>query len=124
MKIATFFLIFLLQAIGGFAQNVKNPNIAQWTSPDHNLATAYEIDIIDTINNSVIQTITISNVPVIPLNTNGEVETKINVQPIKFGTYIAKVRVVFGAVKSEDSPPSNVWERTPQSATNVKVSRQ
>jgi hypothetical protein len=45
----------------------------------------------------------------------------LNIQPIKFGAKRFQVRAVAGAEKSENSPVSDVWRRSPGSPGKATV---
>ena len=100
----------LLCAAPAWAQNVKNPTRAIFKcSADHDMHTGHEIDVINE-SGAVLQTLTFGTAAP---DANGDVTLAINVQPVSFGAYTAKVRATAGAWKSESSEPSNVWERVP-----------
>ena len=102
---------------------VKNPTALSFTCPDHAVDTGHEVDIVNA-QSAVIATLTIGD----PAEVAGKVIAKINVQPIAFGAYTLKVRALVQpsngpAVKSDDSGPSNVWERTAMTPTDVVVGK-
>lgn len=106
--------LLLAVASAALAQTVKNPTRVEFTSPDHANAqvTGYEFDIITTAG-AVSQTIVITKSQC-TVGTDGvTISATINVQPINFGNYTSKMRTVAGTLKSEDSPASNAWERSP-----------
>lgn len=119
LGIAYFVFIALTPTIA--AQNpTKNPSGLAFTSVDHALVTAYEIDIVRVTDSTAIQTITISNAPVIPLQA-GEVIVAINVQPVAFGDYHFVARALAGTMKSDNSSPSAVWQRAPGKPSGLSV---
>lgn len=89
---------------------VKNPTGVVFTSVDHLLLSAYEVDIVREGDGIVMQTLTLT--PPAPL-PNGEIQLAFNVQPITFGAYRFVIRAVAGTVKSEGSAPSDQWQRVP-----------
>ena len=102
---------------------VKNPTKVEFDCPDHAVDTGHEMDIINAAG-TVLQTLSLGD----PAMVAGKVVAPINVQPIAFGAYTAKVRVVVQPasgppVKSEDSGPSNVWERTAMQPVSVTLTR-
>lgn len=96
---------------------VKNPRNVEFTCADHAQDTGHELDIINS-SGTVIQTLQLGDPPA---GTDGIVRATINVQPIAFGVYTAKVRAVVGTSKSDDSLPSNQFERAPGSPGSVVV---
>jgi hypothetical protein len=105
-------IVALLVSTSAMAQTapVKNPTLVVFRcSSDHDLHTGHEMDIVAT-NGQVIQTLSLGTATP---DAAGDVRLPINVQPIAFGVYTARVRAVAGAAKSFDSDPSNVWERAP-----------
>lgn len=101
------------------AQNPKNPTIIEFSSIDHasGAVTGYEADI-QTPTGGVVQTLTIAKSAVsVVSGTLGDpaavYRVSINVQPITFGSYITVMRTVAGAAKSDNSLPSNPWDRVP-----------
>lgn len=118
-KILLALVAFLLVSTAAYAQTVRNPTAAEFNSPDHGnpAVTSYEFDI-STSTGGVVQTITVPKASVVLVS--GELgavgalyRININVQPVAFGTYVSVMRTVAGAIKSEDSSVSNVWERSP-----------
>jgi hypothetical protein len=95
---------------------VKNPRNVEFACPDHDRDDQHELDIVRTSDGAVIQTLLLGDPPV---SADGLVRATFNVQPVAFGEYVARVRVVAGGQKSEDSPDSNVWARTPGSPSGV-----
>jgi len=96
---------------------VKNPRNVEFTCPDHAIDTEHELDIVRTSDGVVVQTILLGD----PAAADGVVRTTINVQPVAFGEYVARVRVVAGTVKSDSSPDSNRFERAPGQPGSVIV---
>jgi hypothetical protein len=88
---------------------VKNPTtVTVPNCPDHDQDTGHEIDILDGAG-VVVQTIAAGDPPAV----SGAVTFAINIQPVKFGDYTVVVRATAGAVKSPNSPASDVWQRSP-----------
>lgn len=98
------------------AAPVPNPTKVVFNCPDHAQDTNHEIDIV-TAAGVVVQTIQAGDPPA---DANGDVTVQLNVQPIKFGTYTVRVRVVADQFKSEDAP-SPQWVRVPGKPTNVRI---
>lgn len=104
-------LMVLGMAVTASAQ-VKNPTRAIFNpGPDNAQATGYELEFYNPQGVSIqkfafpVQT---------PDVTTGDVSVTFNVQPIKFDSYTARVRLVFpGGLVGPDSPPSDAWERSP-----------
>jgi hypothetical protein len=91
---------------------VKNPTTAEFDCPDHDLDDNHELDIISVVgtNRVVIQTISLGDKPA---DADGKVRFALNLQPIAFGDYVARARAVAGAIKSDDSADSNLFQRVP-----------
>lgn len=94
-----------------FAQTppVKNPSGVSFTSPDHAVVTAYEVDVV-TSTGTVLTTIVTGRGT---QAADGTVTLSLNTQPITISTefYTFRVRAVVGTIKSVDSPSSDPWER-------------
>ena len=86
-----------------------NPSRIGFTCPDHAQDDQHELDIV-TEAGVVVSTILLGDPP---LNSAGEVEATISVQPIKFGRYVFRVRAVAQGLESVDSLGSEVWVRAP-----------
>jgi len=99
------------------AQTIKNPTAVAFTCPDHARDDQHEIDIVRVSDGAVIQTILGGD----PDEVSGEVTVAINVQPVAFGQYQVIVRAVAGLLKSDNSNPSAIWERTPGRPSGVVV---
>lgn len=95
---------------------VKNPSGVAFLCPDHATDDGHEVDIIRESDGVVIQTLTVGDPP---LNTAGEVEVAINVQPIAKGLYRFAVRAREGTSISDTSLPSPIWDRAPGRPTDV-----
>ncbi len=80
-----------------------------FTCPDHALDDGHEVDIVDSTG-VVVQTIQAGDPAA---DAQGNVSVVINVQPVKFGLYTFVVRAKAGALMSPNSPPSEVWQRSP-----------
>lgn len=93
---------------------VKNPSGVSFTAADHAVATHYAVEIwthIDgVLNHHTTLMFTKAQTTVLP---NGDVSIMWNVQPIKFGTYITRVRLLVDGISSTYSPLSDPWERVP-----------
>ena len=110
----------LLVTVPGYAQSPpKNPNTVGFTCPDHDRDDQHEIDIVREGDGVVVATLLGGDPPLV----NGEVILTLNVQPIAFGRYRFVARAVAGAVKSDNSTPTEVWERVPGSPTGVRIVR-
>lgn len=89
---------------------IKNPSGIAFTCPDHDRDDQHELDIVKESDGSLLQTLLLGDPPA---SATGEVVGSINVQPIAFGQYRFVLRAVAGALKSENSLPSDIWERVP-----------
>lgn len=99
----------LLIASPAWAQNVKNPTLLTFTSPDWAQVSSHEIEIIRTSDGSVIQTLVDSG----PY-TSEDISVSINVMPVAFGEYVVKVRACSTTpCDGILSDPSNLWNRAP-----------
>ena len=100
----------------GFAQTpIKNPSAVAFLCPDHATDDQHEIDIVRVSDGVVIQTILGGDPPLVA----GEVVIPVNVMPVAFGQYRFVARAVAGIIKSNNSVPSDVWERAPGPPTGV-----
>ena len=97
---------------------VKNPRGVTITCPDHDRDDQHEVDIVRVSDGQVVQTILAGDPAP---NSTGDVDLLINVQPIAFGQYRFVVRAVAGSLKSENSQPSEIWERAPGAPSIKKV---
>lgn len=96
---------------------IKNPAALVFACPDHAGDDQHEIDIVRVSDGVVVATV-LGGDP--PANAAGDVVIPLNVQPIAFGLYRFVARAVAGTVKSDNSLPSEVWERAPGRPTNVR----
>ena len=104
-------LAFVLFAGVASAQTVHNPTMVEFTpSPDHAVITSYELDLVRASDNAVIQTLNVGKPAV---DADGKCRASVNVQPVTFGTYYAKMRSVASGVVGLDSPNSENWVRSP-----------
>ncbi len=88
---------------------VRNPTGVMFTCPDHALDDGHEVDIVDSTG-VVVQTIQAGDPPA---DAQGNVSVPINIQPVKFGLYTFVVRAKAGLLMSPNSPPSELWQRSP-----------
>ena len=95
------------------AQNIANPTLLTFTSTDWDRVDRHELDIVQTSDNAVVQTLT-DNGPYTSLDIN----VGINVQPVAFGEYLFVARACAGTLCSADSDPSNFWDRVPGKPSN------
>jgi hypothetical protein len=98
------------------AATVKNPRTVEFTCPDHDRDDQHELDIVRTSDGAVIQTLQLGDPAV---DGDGLVRASINVQPVSFGEYVVRVRVLAQGVSSDNSADSNVWQRAPGSPGGV-----
>jgi hypothetical protein len=112
MFAATILALALLQT-----GNVKNPRTIEFVCADHATDDQHEVDIVRNSDGVVIQTVLLGD----PVAVSGVVTATINVQPVAFGTYFVRVRAVAGALKSEDSVSSNLFDRVPGAPSSVVV---
>ena len=96
---------------------VKNPRGVAFTCPDHDTDTVHEIAIVRESDGVTIQTIQGGDPPL----SGTEVVVLFNVQPVAFGRYRFKVRAGDGTLWSDWSEPSDLWERAPGKATDLRV---
>lgn len=89
---------------------VQNPTLVKFQCPDHAQDTAHEIDIVNVATGAVVQTLSLGDPAP---DAQGFIVFNVNVQPIAHGNYTIRARSVTGAVKSPNSPDSDVWERSP-----------
>lgn len=87
---------------------MNNPTRIAFSCPDHDFCTGHEIDFVNQ-STSEVDTLQVGRGTVI----DGEVVIDINVQPRKFGQYVNRVRALVGTLESDDSVPSDVWQRVP-----------
>ena len=100
------------------AQDIpRNPRNIEFVCADHDRDDQHELDILDSGGN-VIQTILLGDPPV---GQDGIVRTTINIQPITFGEYTARVRARAGDLISLNSAPSNMFLRAPGQPSGVIV---
>lgn len=110
MKVAVLTVVAFLWALSALAQGVaKNPTAVIFTCPDHATDTGHEVDIVSA-SGTVMQTIAGGDPPA---DASGDVRITLNVQPIAFGEYFIRIRAIVGAMKSDDSTPSPIWQRVP-----------
>jgi hypothetical protein len=94
-----------------FAQALPNPTGATFTaSPDHAAISSYEIAWFFVGGTDPVSTTDLGKPTPDALNTCTVV---INVMPLAFNEYVAKVRAKAGTVASEWSLPSNTFQRVP-----------
>ena len=108
-------VLFLILGVVLVAQTpVKNPTVLTFTSPDHDntLVTGYELDIVNSTTLAVVQTLNVPKSSTTKL-PNGDIRIGLNVQPVNFGSYKIIARTVTATVKSDNSVPSDTWERAP-----------
>jgi hypothetical protein len=110
--------LLMLAALVQTREVPKNPTEVIFTCADHDRDDQHELDIIRSSDGTVLQTILLGDPPA---DAAGLITAAINVQPIAFGTYTAVARAVAGGVKSENSDPSNAWERVPGKPGTVRV---
>lgn len=112
MKILSSIIILILLLLITtlvWAQNVKNPTLLTFTSPDWAKVTSHEIEIIRTSDSVVIQTLVDSG----PYD-NEDISVSINVMPVAFGEYVIKARACSAApCDGLQSDSSNSWDRVP-----------
>jgi hypothetical protein len=92
---------------------VKNPTIAEFVCADHDRDDQHELTIYQNTPTGVLVTTILLGDPVYADAATKLVRSNLNVQPIAFGSYVAKVVAVAGTLKSDPSPVSNIFERVP-----------
>ena len=114
-------MIQVLLALGMLASLqvgiIKNPRGLAFVCPDHATDTAHEIAIVRESDGAIVQTIQAGDPPQVGL----EVIATFNIMPTNFGRYRFKVRAGDGTLWSEWSEPSDLWERAPSKATDLRV---
>lgn len=112
-------ITFLLLTGVSYGQTIiKNPSGLAFTCPDHSLDDNHEVDIVRESDGTVVQTLLVGDPTADP--TTGEVTVAVNVMPVTFGRYRFVVRAVAAGFTSNNSTPSDVWERAPQSPGKPK----
>lgn len=100
---------------------IKNPSGLAFLCPDHANDVAHEVAIVRESDGAIVQTIAGGDPPL----TGNEVIITFNVQPVAFGRYRFKARVggnsTEGIVWSDWSDVTEVWERAPGKATDLRV---
>lgn len=112
--------LLLLVASVASAQTVTNPGHIEYTvSPDHATLTKYVIGYFLPGATDPVQT---ADLPLVTPDVQQKVTQPMNATPLGYGTYIAKIRAVAGAVQGEWSVASNAFDRAPfpPSAPTVK----
>ena len=116
------FGLAIVASIGANAQTViKNPSGLAFICADHASDIAHEVAIVRESDGAIIQTISGGDPPL----TGAEVIIPLNVMPVAFGRYRFKARVggdsPYGVIWSEWSELSDLWERAPGKATDLRV---
>lgn len=105
----TLLALVALAAPAAAQTGIVNPSALTFTSPDHALISAYEVDVV-TAAGVVLSTIVTGRGT---QAASGDVTIPLNLQPIAFGVYTFRVRAVAVTVRSKDSPTSDAWTRAP-----------
>lgn len=98
----------------------KNPNRIRFVASTDHDSVEYEVDFVPKTTGQVVRTVKIGRPPIVNQETR-EAEADINVQPTTFGLYHSIVRAFVSGITSEDSNPSNDWERAPGKPGQVTV---
>ena len=98
-------------------QVIKNPTGYSFTCPDHAGDDAHEIAIVRESDGVTVSTIPLGDPPAV----NGVVTGSLNVQPLAFGAYRARVRAIASGISSDWSDPTTVFERAPGKPGGVVV---
>lgn len=110
-----------LAAVTVFAQTiVVNPTRIVFQCPDHAQDTNHDVQILRQ-DGTVLSTLTDVGDPAAA--ANGDVTLPLNVQPIAFGSYTARVRAKAGTSVGEWSNPTAVWSRSVETPTGARVER-
>lgn len=105
------FLFTVLTPVVMHGQTLPNPTGAEFTaSPDHATITSYEIGWFLGGATSPVSTVDLGKPTP---NASNVCTVVINVMPLPFNEYTAKVRAKAGTVYSEWSDPSNPFQRVP-----------
>jgi hypothetical protein len=111
MKRVLLVLAMLALASPALCQTLPNPTGAEWTaSVDHSTISAYEIGWFLGAATSPVSTVDVGKPTP---NASNVCSVTINVMPLPFGEYVARVRAKAGTVYSEWSDPSNLFQRVP-----------
>jgi hypothetical protein len=114
-KLAIAFLVFVILGFCASAVNAQtipgNPTGAEFTpSPDHAAVSQYEIG---WFLSGAVDPLSITDIGKPTPDQNNVCRVTINVMPLPFNQYTAKIRAKAGDVYSEWSEPSNVFMRIP-----------
>jgi len=123
MRSALLVCVLALCAVTTSAQTpVKNPTAIWFNSADHDLAavTGYEVDFLNATTSAVVQTVSVAKASTTK-QADGSIRVTMNVQPVAFGTYRFVARTVAGAIKSDNSLATEVWERSPGAPSKPTV---
>lgn len=89
---------------------MNNPRLVSFVpSDDHDQIDHYELDAIPDGSTAVVRTYDVGKPPVV----DGRVTATVNVQNMPFGSYRFVGRAEAGALQSDPSVPSDVWQRVP-----------
>lgn len=97
---------------------INNPSGLVFRCPDHGLDDQHEVDLVRVSDSAVIQTLLVGDPPA---DASGDVTVAVNVQPVAFGRYVFVVRALAGALNSDSSAASPVWERAPGRPSDLRV---
>lgn len=111
--------VLMLPAAAQAQAPIPNPTGAEWDpSPDHATITSYELGYYLAGATDPVQTVDLGKPTP---GADGKCRAAINVRPLGFGVYTARIKAKAGAVGSVWSDPSNPFERTPEPARNLVV---
>lgn len=105
------------------APPVINPTRVMFQCPDHDKDTGHTLEIVSVANGKVLQTIDVGDPP---MDSAGDVVIALNVQPIVFGTYVVRVKVIVTTATgylSSAPVESPQWRRAPGDPGNVRVGK-
>ena len=112
-------LIVLLFPLSSTAQTPRNPTTAVWDeSSDHATIDTYAMDIVRRIDDVVLRTLDLGLGTLVAGATR---TATFNVMPIEFGTYYCVLRAVGAGIESDNSDPSNDWDRAPGRPSSATV---
>jgi hypothetical protein len=111
---------FLAVPSAGLAQvPIPNPTGAEWDpSVDHAQISSYELGYYLAGATDPVQTVDLGKPDPGP---DGKCRAAINVRPLGFAVYTARIKAKAGPVASEWSDPSNPFARVPEPARNLVV---
>jgi len=113
------FLLLFLGCSEATAQAVKNPSGAEFTSSvDHLVITSYEIG---WFLIGAPEPVSMVNIGKPAPDGSNRCVVQINVMPLAFNDYVAKIRAYAGTLVSDWSEASNIFQRVPGPPSKLVV---